>query len=217
MTYSVEDHLCVGNRCLLVLFGKRYRSAVLSVNEDTIRLSFPVRDFPIEGMRVEMEFYDDGGSSTYEAVVVEERGNVGDGILLSKPSQLNRIVHRSAWRVPVELTANIKGHVHPRKHTVDVLNMSAGGILIRTAVELNVGDMADISLMLPEGPREQLIGTVMHLAQHPGPHSTDQLAGIKFEDTSEDARERLTRYIWQRLHDLHPESMRMQRQTTTTN
>jgi hypothetical protein len=48
-----QDHLFVtGNRCLLLIMGQRFLVSIQKVTDNTIEVSFPVRDFPVEGMRV---------------------------------------------------------------------------------------------------------------------------------------------------------------------
>ncbi len=101
-------HFTEGTRALLILMGQRFLVTVLNANTDTLRVSFPVQDFPLEGMYVNLEFHDDLGYVTYETEVIESPKQAGDGLLIRRPPESVRTHHRTAWRVSADFRVEIK-------------------------------------------------------------------------------------------------------------
>ena len=65
---------------------QRFMVGILSVTPETVRVSFPMNHFPAPGMRVELEFHDAQGYTSYESEVIETPATVGDGLLLVHPT-----------------------------------------------------------------------------------------------------------------------------------
>lgn len=192
-----------GQRGIVILLGQRFLVTVLSATPEHIRVSFPIHDFPIEGMQVNLEFHDEQGYFQVDTHVLKCPEQAGDGLLLFRPPDLHRKMHRSSWRVPVEFKAYLKDHVHPRRFEVDVLNISEGGMLIKTDANLKMGDMVDLSFTLPGHTNENLVAKVVHVS-----HATDTVKntsaiGIQFVGLDPEFGAILARYIWRRLREVY--------------
>ena len=201
---AADSHFQAGTRCLLVLMGHRFLVSIIRVAPETIRLSFPTGDFPVEGMRVELEFHDEAGYASYETEILEGPRQVGDGLLVKRPSEMNRNQHRSSWRVPTDLEADLKGHVHPRRYRVRVLNLSAGGLLGCAETPLVLGDTVELSLALPGFEQAALTAQVVHTAAAGGAEAGQTLVGLQFVALDPAVRTGISRYLWRRLRELYP-------------
>ncbi|NJL72713.1 MAG: PilZ domain-containing protein [Candidatus Competibacteraceae bacterium] len=200
MTASIDELLKPGSRCLLVLMGKRFLVSVLHTSATEIRVSFPIQDFPIAGMRVDLEFHGDRGYAHCETEVLEATGEIGEGLLLKRPAASLWNQHRTSWRVPVSLKATYKSHVHPRRVEAEVINLSAGGLLLLTTHALEHGENVDIELNLG-GRAMALLGQVAHVA---APQESGEVpVGIRFISTDAVDREQISNYVWRRLREVY--------------
>jgi c-di-GMP-binding flagellar brake protein YcgR len=206
---EVDPHFHKGAQCLLVLMGQRFLVSILNVHADRLRLSFPAADFPIGGMYVDLEFHDEDGYVRYESEVIDGPGDVGDGVTVKRPSNLVFNRHREHWRVPADFKVELKGHVHPRRHLSPVINISAGGLLVRSTAELELGDGVEIELVLPEGGKNLLTGQIVHLNQTQGARDAGQLLGIKFIGMDPEIAREIRAYVRHRVRELYFSGQRM--------
>jgi len=201
-----DRHFQRGNCCFLVLMGQRFLVGILNVGEEAVRVSFPMSDFPLPGMFVELEFHDEAGYTSYESEVLEIAEEVGDGLLLRLPPEPMRNNHRGSWRVPGGFKAVLKGHVHPRAVEVEVRNVSSGGMLVYGKVDdLNIDDNLDITLALPGMERERLVGDAVHVqesAEDGGSH-----IGIKFVSPDPTLISMMMARVWQRVREKSPHGL----------
>lgn len=201
-----QAHLFVaGNRCLLLIMGQRFLVSIQSVTDNTIEVSFPVRDFPVEGMRVDLEFHDMEGFTRFESEVLTAPRELGDYLVIRRPPSYVRNYHRGSWRVPVDFKAELKGHVHPRRLNVPVVNLSTGGILVLTDSEMEVNDMLEAALPIAELSGEKMTCKVAHRAAEP--QSVDGLVqvGCTFVSPDPTCVKAIASYITNRLKELGPD------------
>jgi len=201
-----NDPFQEGTQCLLALMGQRCLVSILSVTQETIRTSFPVSDIPLEGMMVELEFHDQQGYANFETLVLAGPKQVGDGLLLERPQNIGQARHRGAWRVPTDLKASVKPHVHPRRHQVPVVNLSAGGMLVRLSAAMQLGENVDIVMEIPgEDVESPLLGEVAHVSEAAGPDESTALVGIRFVALDPVSAKSISNYVWRRMRALYPD------------
>jgi hypothetical protein len=201
-----QDHLFVsGNRCLLLIMGQRFLVSIQKVTENTIEVSFPVRDFPVEGMRVDLEFHDMEGFTRFESEVLTAPKDLGDFLVIRRPPAYVRNYHRGSWRVPVDFKAEFKGHVHPRRVHVPVVNLSTGGLLVLTDGGFEVDDMLEATIPIPELAGEKMTCKVAHRASEA--QAVDGLVqtGCTFVSPDPACIKAIAVYISNRLKELGPE------------
>jgi hypothetical protein len=201
-----QDHLFVtGNRCLLLIMGQRFLVSIQKVTEQTIEVSFPVRDFPVEGMRVDLEFHDMEGFTRFESEVLATPKELGDFLVIRRPPSYVRNYHRGSWRVPVDFKAEFKGHVHPRRVHVPVVNLSTGGLLVLTDGGFEVEDMLEATIPIPALAGEKMTCKVVHRANEA--ESVDGLVqtGCAFVSPDPTSVKAIASYIGNRLKELGPE------------
>jgi len=182
---------------------QRFLVSIQKVTENSIEVSFPVRDFPVEGMRVDLEFHDLEGFTRFESEVLTAPKEMGDYLVLRRPPAYVRNYHRGSWRVPVDFKAEIKGHVHPRRLHVPVVNLSTGGILVLSDGELAVDDMVEAALPIPELDGEKMTCRVVHRGEEPEPSGLVQV-GCSFVSPDPTTIKAVSEYIWARIKELGP-------------
>lgn len=204
---DVVDQIKVGNRALLLLLGQRFLVGILEVTPTTLRVSFPTVHFPLEGMRVQLEFHDEEGYTAYETEVLESPKDVGDGLLLARSESPIRNQHRTNWRIPAALQVAIREHAHPRTYNGHARNVSAGGMLVESDVALRAGDAVDLSFELPTGREIKTVAEVISTAACPERTSNAHLYGFRFIGLDPADVRALSQYIWHRLRELYPQQL----------
>ena len=194
-----------GNRCLLLLMGQRYLVSIQKADSGSISVTFPIRDFPVEGMHVELEFHDTEGYTRFESEVMVAPKEVGDFLVLRRPPDYLRTYHRGSWRVPVDFKASIKGHVHPRRLNVPVINLSTGGMLILTDAEMAAGDMMEALLPLATLKDDPLTCQIIHRADPAQSLGGLVQVGCSFVSPDPIHIKGISDYILERLKELGPE------------
>lgn len=200
------QHIIVGRSCLLNVMSERFMVSLLEVDDDTIRVSFPGRDYPIPGTPAQLEFHDSKGFDLYEAEVIEGPAGTLDGITLTRPRDSQRTQHRDACRVPTDLTVQIKDNAHVRRYDAALLNLSLGGALVETEADFGFQTTVETTLSLPGEPAFRLLGRIAHITE-PGrvPRAGSQLRlfGIRFTSLDPEVEAGLSRYVNSRMRDLY--------------
>jgi c-di-GMP-binding flagellar brake protein YcgR len=182
---------------------QRFLVSIQKVSDHQIEVSFPVRDFPVEGMRVDLEFHDLEGFTRFESEVLETPKETGDFLVLRRPPAFVRNYHRGSWRVPVAFKAEIKGHVHPRRLHVPVVNLSTGGLLLLTDGELAIDDMIEATLPIDALEGEKMTCKVVHRAEEAEPSGLFQV-GCAFVSPDPALLKAISTHIWNRIRELGP-------------
>ena len=72
--------LSEGNLCLLSVMRQYFMVEIVEVGEQSLKLSFPGRDYPVEGMPVDLQFHDKTGFYSYPSVVMRGPDSADSGI-----------------------------------------------------------------------------------------------------------------------------------------
>lgn len=198
--------LVKGNRCLVAVMGQRFMVDLLEVDDKTIRVSFPGRDYPISGMAVELEFHDPNGFNCYESEVIlgPEKGT--PGIVLERPVEPRRAQHRVSCRVPTDLTVQVKDQAHIRRYDAPLVNLSADGALIETNAPFDFSTTVELWLSLPGEPTHETLGAVVHISSPTETRASGKdttIYGIRFLHLDPAASQSICNYIWERLRELY--------------
>ena len=195
-----------GDPCLFNVTGRHFLVRILEVDASRIRITFPGIDYPVDGMRANLEFHDETGFYYYSTEVVKGPSSDLQGVLLSRPAELKRSTHRSSCRVATDLTVRVKDQVHVRRYDAALINLSSGGALIQTEAPFDFSSTIEMTLSLPGETACTILGQIVHLIEAaPNAPESHQMVGIKFITLDPDIEKSLTRYIWRRLQELYPQ------------
>lgn len=196
----------VGKTCYLLVMGSRFLSEIRGVAEDTIWVSFPGVDYPIEGMGVELEFHDLDGLVRYHTRVAIGPKEPGDGIVLQRAEAATRLKHRRSWRVPVDLPAQIPAGDDGPVQQARLLDLSGEGALLEAAAGLEIGSAITLSFTLPEQPSHAFNARIIHSGEAEQPGQCHY--GLLFTEVSHEARESLTWFLWGEIKRTHRAELR---------
>lgn len=204
-TSGVEsEDIRVGNACLLSVMNQLFLVEILNVEPTSIRVSFPGMDYPVEGMAAGLEFHDKSGINTYQTVVLEGPRSGKEGILLQYPHKKIRERHRDWCRVSTDLTVQVKDQIHFRRYDASLVNLSAGGALIRTNAPFDLDTTIEMFISLPGEPMHHVLGRVVHVNRcEDMPTEAPRLFGIQFISPDRKIIESIIKYIWNRLREMY--------------
>jgi c-di-GMP-binding flagellar brake protein YcgR len=193
-----------GERCLLSADDQRYMVEIVQVDDESFRVTFPTIDYPVDGMQVDIEFHDPAGFYYCRTEVLRGPQKQGDGVMLQKPCQMFRSVHRESCRVAAEIPAKVRDQVHVTKSDAVVEDLSAGGARVRTDAPLDMDATIELALTLPQGRPLAVLGRVVHVTQDSNdPRKPARRYGLRFIGLERQAAAAITAYIWQRLQETY--------------
>lgn len=200
-----EAKLEKGRDCMLRVTDRYFKVRILEVGSDTIRVSFPGKDYPVDGVGAALEFHDEEGFTYYTTEVVKGPTHKGEGVVLRKQTDPKRSLHRDCFRAPTDLTVRVKERDHARQYDAALINLSAGGALVQTDAHFDFSTEVDLTLSLPGEPMHTVSGHVVHVADAEERRGTaGRYFGIRFTGVPTDIESSITRYMWSVLREMYP-------------
>ncbi len=192
------------NRALLFCLGEYFMVSIENTDEDGFGVTFPGLDYPVSGLWVTLDFHDEDGVNSYSCKVLTGPLERDGGLRLSNPTQLKRVVYRSSFRAPTDLTVQVKEQAHVRRYDAALVNLSAGGALIRTRVAFEFESVVDIILNLPDEPNHTLSCEVVHISREAGGSGHDLTHyGLKFIRPDSAVTRSIENYVARRMRELY--------------
>jgi hypothetical protein len=204
---ATEDPIRNGESCLLSVIDEHFLVRILEVDEGKVRVSFPGKDYPVEGMRVYLEFHDDTGFDCFPTHVRKGPSASNPSLELERPSASRRVQHRTSFRIPTDLTVQVKDQVHIRRYDASLLNLSSGGALVQSNAPFDFSTTVEVFFSLPGEPSYTTLGQIVHVSVPegaPAAGNNNQLFGIRFLELNKEIINSLNRYLSQRLRDIYP-------------
>jgi len=162
---SNDKQLRPGDTFLLRAGTEYFLSTVESVTERSLEVTVPAKDYPPPGMKVSMDFHDDDGCTMYHTKVIRGPSAARRSARLSLPASCRRITHREYTRVETNLPARFREMGTVTYHQATILNLSAGGVLLKTDKTQEFQKLLEIELKLPGNPRLTVLGQIVHKAE----------------------------------------------------
>ena len=197
---STEELLHVGQTFLLRAGREYFLSTIESATENALEVTVPAKDYPAAGMRVSMDFHDDDGCTVYRTYVIRGPSAQRRTARLRRPSECERITHREYTRIETTLPVRFREIGSVGYHLGQIMNLSAGGILLRTSETHEFHKLLEIELKLPETPRLTVLAQIVHKAeQMKSPSGRLSLYGCKFVRLDWQARKAIIQYVKNQL------------------
>ena len=127
------------------------------------------------------------------------------GIVVRRPVEKKRSLHRESARVPTDLTVRVREQVHVRRYDAALVNLSGGGCMLQMMEAVfDFSTLLEISLSLPGEPLYTILGQVAHSSEAPGNGGHRlHLYGVRFVELDPAAAKAINEYIWQKLRVLY--------------
>lgn len=206
MEAQTTSPLHVGNECFMVVMDHRYFVEILGITTDTVWVSFPASNYPIEGMGAELQFHTPDGCSTFHTRVAKGPEKKGDGVILQRAEASTYLKHRRSWRVTCDLPVMINSLSEARLHEAHLVDLSAEGALVESQSEFEPGDLLNVSFTLPQHPTRALRARVIHY--DPPTMLRSGKLGLKFTEVPPDSRESLTVFLYREIRERYPKELR---------
>lgn len=199
MKIDAKQDLKAGARCLAKAMDNQFLMQIVGVSESELEVLFPTVDFPVAGMTLSLEFHDEQGYTVYPTEVLAAMPAFDKPARLKYPQEVIRNFHRQNFRVSTDLTAQIKEQIHLRKYDAALLNLSAGGALVRTEGPFVMDATVELFLSLPRQPMLQVLGRVIHVIQEVD--TGLPILGIRFINPSEEVQQGVSHYVGRQIND----------------
>jgi Tfp pilus assembly protein PilZ len=198
--------LHVGNECFMLVMDQRYFVEILGLTKDTVWVSFPASNYPLEGMGAELQFHSNNGLSIFHTRVAKGPEKKGDGVILQRSESASFLKHRRSWRVACDLSVMINTLNEARLHEAQLVYLSAEGALVETRSEFDSGELLNVSFTLPNQPTRALRARVIHYDSATMLRSGK--LGLRFTDVPPDSRETLTIFLYREIRERYPKELR---------
>jgi hypothetical protein len=201
----VPPVLQAGRTCFLNMIGQYFLAEILHVQGSTVIVSFPGKDYPVEGLNASLEFHDREGFDSYPMEVVKGPDSLESGISLRMLGAMRRSVHREACRVPLELPVKVSEQSVEYECDAVLVNLSASGALMQTDTPFDLNAGIKVLMQLPGEGTQTLGGQVVHIANAPPWRKyPPYVVGVRFTGVGPETEGILARFIWIRLQELFP-------------
>jgi hypothetical protein len=191
-----EEQLRAGETFLLRVGREYFLSTIESVTERSVEVSVPSKDYPPTGTRVSMDFHDDDGCTVYRTDVTRGPSAKRSSARLRRPGPPRRITHREYTRVETDAPARFREMGTVAYHEGNLINVSAGGLLLETTHAHEFEKLLEIELKLPDSPPMTALGQIVHKAEQLDEERKPMLLyGCKFVKLDRQQRKALIQYV----------------------
>ena len=112
--------------------------------------------------------------------------------------KIKRLKRRNFMRVRAKLSVTLAPTGEKRIYHTETLDISGGGVLIKSPVRLEENDYVELQITLPERGVFNILGRVVRLEERSGRKGTEYFMGIEFAVIDERDRERIIVYVFER-------------------
>jgi c-di-GMP-binding flagellar brake protein YcgR len=212
----LKENLKVRQRVQLDILEGEYKGNYYSRIEDLLGdetivvASPPVADGSAAlvnvGEKINMFYWDSMAQYAFEARVIATANGRVPTITLEKRSEIQRMQRRSYFRIQarIRIVFNIEsdgdGSTEPQHYEGQTLNISGGGMLLSTNINLDIGDNLPLKLYLSEQEYIASTGRVERI-EHLGAKGLYR-AGIVFVMISENDRDKIIAFVFKKEIEL---------------
>lgn len=178
---------------------------ILAVAQDTIGVSLDEPPYPARGGPVSLEIETPQGTLSYYTRVIIRPSAPGEAMILMRAPNIAGAERRRDWRVPMNAYTQFRRIAPAKVSNAHLLNLSVGGVLLETGMNMEVAELLDLVLNLPESAQHVVRGRIVRRETAPAP--AEARYGVLFVETPSPARRSLTEFMWARLMKLYPREM----------
>lgn len=190
-----DFNLDVNDRIEVVVGDKSYKTLVVDIQEDFLKINLPVYngDYLMlhSGEKIEMNSYlDENRCFNFRSEVIS-RGKEGSIIYyqISTPFDIKKIQRRNFFRVGLLDTIEYKNITNINKEDIDnipykealMVDLSGGGLKLKTKDDIKKDDILLISMMI----KDTLIELKSDVVRVENTAEKDNVCGVRFLDITE--------------------------------
>lgn len=206
---NLQELIVVGKRCYVRLEGRLHQSEILGVENKTVWVKFAGEAYPVEGLGVDLEFHLETGWFSYHTRVIRGASQPGDGLLLERSASVDERRHRRHWRVPTDIMAAVNAPHTKAPTSGRILNLSTGGLMLRSFAKLPLHEDILLRFDLPDFPGMTVRARVVYGEELSSlTNEPNQRYGVEFTHISPEDRRALTYFLWARIRECYPEEVR---------
>lgn len=209
--FDFKKHLIIGQKIQLELAinneTRQYLSQIEGYsNDDTIEILTPISQNRLvylpNDTTLKVIIFKGDAVFDFKAKVIEKKLGTIPTVKLQIVSGLNKTQRRNYFRLKVikdmeaRLVENLKENKFGEKFKGNMLDISAGGVLMIASKELQEGDIVEFALPLSSGKNIILFGKIVRKSYTVNAKYKYEY-GLQFENISEFERNEITKYIFE--------------------
>ncbi len=194
------------------LYGGTYSSRVEEILPGRIVLAAPLRGAEVvplrPGDRVTVSYWSPAGAYTFKARVSGVSPGGVPLLFLEEPEEVQRVQRRSFLRVPAALPVtfsileDIEQLPAPEVHQGETVDISGGGVLLRSPVPLREGDYLELEVTVPKRGTLGVVGRVVRVQEKKGAKGPEFYAGVDFVVIAEADRDKIVGFVFERQREM---------------
>lgn len=179
-----------------------YHSRVEFISPKRLILAAPISQWQVipvkRGEIITVNYWVRTKAYSFTSEVMAFKGGYLPTITVAWPRKIKRLKRRNFMRVRAKLSVTLAPTGEKRIYHTETLDISGGGVLIKSPVRLEENDYVELQITLPERGVFNILGRVVRLEERSGRKGTEYFMGIEFAVIDERDRERIIVYVFER-------------------
>lgn len=179
-----------------------YHSRVEFMSQNRLDLAAPISQrqvIPVKaGEIITVNYWVETRAYCFTSEVLAFRRGHIPTITVAWPREIKRLERRSFLRVRADLSLTFAPTEEKRIYHTETLDISGGGVLIKSPVRLQENEYVEMQITLPERGVFNTLGRVVRLEERSSRKGTQYFLGIEFAVIDERDRERIIGYVFER-------------------
>jgi len=183
-----------------------YHSRVEFISHKRLVLAAPIKErqvVPVKpGEIITVNYWVGTKSYCFTSEVLQFTRDNLSTITVAWPCQVKRLYRRQFFRVGADLSLILAPTENKRIYHTKTLDVSGGGVLVKSPVRLQRNEYVEMQITLPKGGVFDTLGRVVRVEEVKSGKETGYLTGIEFAVIDERDRERIIAYVFERQRHL---------------
>lgn len=181
----------------------------MDLENNKIWVTFPGACYPLSGMGGRLEFHKPDGLIAYNVQVLRYAEGEGAGIILERSESAEHRTHRTAWRVPTDITVAIQSESVEHPFSAVMENLSSEGTLLRALPPLAIRSPLRMTFSLDQEHGKQVADGVVCFAKEAGQMAAapGQHYGVRFTKMPAETKRLVTLFLYHHVRKLYPKDV----------
>jgi hypothetical protein len=204
-----KNPIAVGNTAYLSIMEERFLVEIRGAEDNNIWVTFPGACYPLNGMGGRLEFHRPEGECAYNVQVLRYAEMPDTGIILERSESAEHRTHRTAWRVPTDITAAIQLDGNDQRFSAVVENLSTDGALLRAHPVLAIRTPLRVAFPLDREHGLRVVEARVCYAKEAEALEAKpvQYYGVRFTSIDAETQRLLTLFLYHHVRKLYPKDV----------
>lgn len=190
-----------------------YSSRVEDISPDRIVFAAPLKNNKIvplqEGDEIKIEYSGNSVQYSFTTRVVHTKTGHIPMVTVESPKMIRRWQRRRFLRMKAKLPVTLTrvraddSNSSPEIYQVESIDISGGGIMVRSPIRFHDGECLELEITLPHGGLLEALGKVVRVEEKVGGGDLYYMTGIEFMVIRESDRQQIISYVFELQRQKH--------------